>query len=267
MAPNAAPYDIANMSVVTIVVLRSSGSEQRHDAGPLERPRGALALPGRRLRQERADDDERDGRDDAGHHRIAPRGVRLGDRSAEDRAQRRQRGSERYADAVDGRDEQSAERRKGLRVAKRRLAALGIGEQLRDPGDGGDELDADADEHEATKEEQHLDRRREPGQERGERIEKDAERQDAPAPEQIGQIPAEQTEDPAGERRNIEQPPDPHLVLGRSRRGADELQQRRPDDERQHQDLVDVEREADRGDRADQPLGWRESGRGRHGRL
>ena len=74
----------------------------------------------------------------------------------------------------------------------------------------------------------------------------DAPGQHAPAAEAIGEIAAEQPEDAAGKRRDVEQPPDPHLELRRARRGAGQLEQRRPDDQRQHQHLVDVEREADR---------------------
>ena len=89
---------------------------------------------------------------------------------------------------------------------------------------------------------------------RGERVDQDAVGQHAPAAEPVGEIAAEQPEDAAGERRNVEQPADPHLKLRRSGRGARQLQQRGPHDERQHQDFVDVEREADGGDGADQPL-------------
>ena len=44
-------------------------------------------------------------------------------------------------------------------------------------------------------------------------------------------------------------------------RDAEQLRERRPHDERQHQQLVGVEREAERGDAADQPLQRRQSAR------
>ena len=111
---------------------------------------------------------------------------------------------------------------------------------------------------EAAQDQQHLDRGREPGQERRERVDQDAVGQHAAAAEAVGQVAAEQAEDAAGERRDVEQPPDPHLELGRAGHGAGQLEQRRPHDQRQHQEFVDVEREADRGDGADQPLDRRQ---------
>ena len=64
-----------------------------------------------------------------------------------------------------------------------------------------------------------------------------------------------------GDGREPEQESRPLRVRGRPGRRLDQLPERRADDERQHQELVDVEREADRGDYADQPLG---SGEMRH---
>ena len=92
-------------------------------------------------------------------------------------------------------------------------------------------------------------------------INQDAVGQHAPPAEPIGEIPAEQAENASRKRRDVEQPAHPHLKLRRAGRRACQLQQRRPDDERQHQDFVDVEGESDGGDGADQPLHGRQPGR------
>ena len=65
---------------------------------------------------------------------------------------------------------------------------------------------------------------------------------------------------PPRDRRHVQQRADPVVDRrGCSARTPQQLRQRRPHDERQHQQLVGVEREAERGDRADQPLQRREA--------
>ena len=99
-------------------------------------------------------------------------------------------------------------------------------------------------------------RRREAGGERRERVEQDAPDQHAPPAEAVGQVAAEQAEDAAGERRHVEQQAHPGVERRACpARTPSSSTQRRPHDQRQHQQLVDVEREAERGDDADQPLG------------
>ena len=73
---------------------------------------------------------------------------------------------------VDSRHEDAADRSEGLRVADDGFAPFRIGKQLREPGDGGDELHADADERAAAPEEQlraprWQSRRRRPRRRRG----------------------------------------------------------------------------------------------------
>ena len=164
-----------------------------------------------------------------------------------------------HAKAVHRGHEQAANRRKRLRVAQHLLAPRRLGKELREPRHSRDELDADADEYQTAQEQQHLDARGKSGRERRAGVDQDAEGQDTPAAKQIGQVAAEQPEDAAGEGRDIKQAAHPHLELRRPGRGSCELDQRRPDNQRQHQNLVDVEREADRGHRADQPLDGREA--------
>ena len=243
-----------------MVVRRSSGENSAAMLGRWSVPASFLLVPDRRLRQKRPDEDERDRRDDAGHQRVSPRRVRIGNGGAEGRNGRQACGV-RHREPVRRRHEQTAERRERLRVAEHFLAPLRFREQLGEPGHRRHEFDAHADEHETPKDEQHLDRGREARYEGGDGVDQDAVGQHAPPSEAIGQIPAEQAEDTAGKRGDVEHPPDPHLILGRSRHRARQLQQGRTDNERQHQDFVDVEGEADRGNRADQPLDRRQPSR------
>jgi hypothetical protein len=68
---------------------------------------------------------------------------------------------------------------------------------------------------------------------------------------------------PPANAGTVKQPANPHLELRRARRRARQLEQRRPDDERQHEDFIDIERETDGGNRADHPLHRRQP----HGRV
>ena len=235
------------MIVVTIVVRRRSPLEDRAQARALERARLLLLLPRGRLGQERPDQDQRQRGDDAGDERVAPGLVPATDLRQRVRVVDRQ--------VVGARDQQPSDRREGLRPAQHRLAPLGVREQLGDPRHRGHELHRDAHEGGAAEEEQHLRRGGEAGGERRERVEQDAPHQHAAPPEEVGQVAAEQAEGPSRERRHPEQPADPGVELGAARRRAEQLQQRRPRDQRQHQQLVDVEGEAEGGDEADQPLG------------
>ncbi len=221
--------------------------EDRRQARPLQRPGFLLLLPGRGLRQEGADDDQRDGGDDARDQRVAPRRVAPGDRG--------QGLGEVDGEEVGARHHQAAHRGEGLGPAQHRFAPPGLGEQLGQPRDRRHELDAHADEGRAAEEEQPADRGREARGHRGERVEQDAPDEDAATAEQVGEVAAEQAEDPAGDRGQPEEPPHPEVELRGARLRAEEIEERRPHDEGQHQQLVDVEGEAERGDEADQPLG------------
>jgi hypothetical protein len=86
--------------------------------------------------------------------------MRIGDAALHaEAADRRQVRRVRDTESIGGRDHQPAERRKRLRIPEHAFALVWLREQLRQPGDGGDELDTDADEDETAKHEQHLDRR------------------------------------------------------------------------------------------------------------
>ena len=106
---------------------------------PLERARFALLCPHRRLRQERADENQRDRGNQSRHQRVAPRRVLI-DRV--DRTQERQEAGHRNrrkararldGDAVGHRDEQTADRRKrhAAAAARRRSGSAHAAEQSR----------------------------------------------------------------------------------------------------------------------------------------
>ena len=99
-----------------------------------------------------------------------------------------------------------------------------------------------------------------PGADRRERVEQDAPDQHAAPAEAIGEIAAEQPEGAADDRRHPEEHADPVVEVRRPGTSAGQLADGRADDERRHQHFVDVEREAERGDGADQPLLWGQTG-------
>ena len=147
-----------------------------------------------------------------------------------------------------------------------------IGEELRQPGHGGDKLDAHPDEHEAAADQQHRQARGKPGRQGGEGIEENAESEDEAPAEQVGEVAPQEAEDAADERRNEEQRPRPADVGRRAgneirhpfRAHAAERGERRLDDQWKHQQLIDIECEADCRDRADEPAGHRQLARGGH---
>ena len=126
------------MSVVTIVVCRNSGVKSSRETRSPERARHASSVPDRRLGQERTNDDQRNGRDEARHQRVAPRFV-----PAADLGKRR---AIRDHQIVGAGHHQPAERAERLRVADDLFAPFAIGEEFGEPRDGGDELHADANE-------------------------------------------------------------------------------------------------------------------------
>ena len=106
----------------------------------------------------------------------------------------------------------------------------------------------------AAPEQEPLDRGGVAGGQRRERVEQDAPHQHAAASEQIGEVTAQQAEDAAGHRGDVLQRPDPRIDLEAVRRHAEQIGERRPHDERQHQQFVAIEREAERRHAADDPL-------------
>jgi hypothetical protein len=152
----------------------------------------------------------------------------------------------------------AAERSEGLGVPDDALALHGIVEQLREPCDGGDELDAHADERAAAPEEEPVDRRCESGCERSERVDQDAPDQHAAASKEVGEVSTDQSEDAACDGGHVLHRPDPRIDGKAIGFGAEEFRERWPHDERQHQQFVGVEGEAQGGDSADGPLQWRQ---------
>src|SRR5215208_2419133 len=120
-------------------------------------------------------------------------------------------------------------------------------EQLGQPGGGGDELDTHADEGGAAQDQQPRQAGGEASRKRRKGVDEDAPGQDAAAAETIGEVAAEQTKYAATHRRDVEQQPQPTAVFGGAELESAELGQRRPIDERKHQQLIGVERESNRG--------------------
>ena len=228
------------------------GIEELGEARALERAGPLLFLPCRRLWEKRPDDDQGNGWNHAGHQRVPPRFVSA--------AHQRKVFSVRRDHVVGASDHEAAQRSQRLRVSDHRLTLFRVREELREPRDRRDELDAHAHERAAAPEQQPLHRRRVAGGERRERVEQDAPHEHTAASEQVGEVAAEQAEDPACDRRHIKEDADP-VVDGRvARWHAQQRLERRAHDERQHQQHVRVEGEADGGDDADQPLQRCETG-------
>ena len=229
-----------------MVVRRSSGVKSAAIDGRRNVPAAFFLQPGRRLRQEWTDDDERQRGNDAGDQRVAPRRVAAGNRG-----QRRAVGD---CDVVGAGDQQAADRRERLRVAEGLFTLPGVGEDLGDPRHRRHELDEHADVGGRAEEQQHPDVGGEAGGHRRERIDQNAPHQHAAPAEPVGQVAADQAECAADQRRDPEEHADPEIEAGRAGFLAGQLANRRSDHERRHQDFVDVERETEGGNRADQPL-------------
>jgi hypothetical protein len=104
-----------------------------------------------------------------------------------------------------------------------------------------------------------LNRRGKAGRERAESVEQDAPHEHAPPAEQIGEVTPEQPEDASSHGRHKLDVSDPFVDEGAVRRDAQQLGEPGPHDQRQHQQLVGVEEEADGGNDHDEPLHERES--------
>ena len=226
--------------------------EEFGEAGAFEETGGAFGFPDRGFREERPDDDERDGWDEAGDERVAPCLVVAVDGG--------EGGGGGDAPFVDGGDEEATEGGEGLGEAEDLFLLFFVGEEFSEPCDGGDEFDADADEDAAAEGEEHGEAGGVAGGAGTECVEEDAPCEDAAAAEAVGEPAAEEAEDAAGDGGDEEEETGPFLVF----RGADgELAEREKgglDDQGQHEEFVDVEREADAGDDADEPLSGGETG-------
>ena len=201
------------------------GAEQFADAGPLERASRLLLGPHGALGQERPDEDQRQGGDDAGDECVPPGLVVAVDRRQCQRELRREDVGQAH--------EQTTERGKRLRPPERTLPLPRVGEQFGEPCHRGHEFHAYADEHEAAEEQQLRQRRGKPRRQRRQRVEQDAEREHPPPPQQVGEVAAQQTEDAAGDRGHEEQSPRPLRVFGRTRHEQRHARSRRASQRRE----------------------------------
>src|SRR5437763_15533689 len=103
----------------------------------LQGPTYILLLPGWRFRQERANYDQRQRWHNARDEHVTPGSV-----SSPDRWQGFDMCDDQFVCAC---DHQPANRREGLGVSEDALAPLRVLKKLREPGPGGDILDADPD--------------------------------------------------------------------------------------------------------------------------
>ena len=86
-------------------------------------------------------------------------------------------------------------------------------------------------------------------------VKQNAPHQDAPAPQQIDQITAQQAEDAARNRRNIKENSHPLIENRGPGVRRQHFGERGPHDQRENQKRVRIERKTDGGHRTDQPFG------------
>ena len=267
MAQGAVPKVEAKPMVVRMVVLRRPGRRTAIEAGAFEAAGGAFGGPDGGLGEEGADEDERDGGDDAGHERVPPRAScppRMAGREWAQAAMPRLAQDGEH-DAADG-----AER---LGVAEDFFAAfLCLGESS-----AGCATAATNSTQTPMKMRQRqkrssgrvvANRRRRAGRQR---VEKDGPGEDAASAQEVGEVAAQEAEGSADVRRGRRRveslaqwekfSPVGSQESGRCARGM-EGGDGGLDDEREHQQLVGVKEEADAGDEADEPLHGSESGGG-----
>ena len=248
-------------------------AEEFADAGATQRASCFLFGPHRALRQERPNQDQRQRRDHAGDERVAPGIVAS--------LNRRQQIGKPCRQHVGQSHQQSAQGRERLRPSKRPFALVAVGEKFGQPSDRRHKLNTHPDEHEAAEKQQHRQAGGKPRQERRERIEQNAVGENAASAPQIGQIATEQAKHTTGERRHEKQragpagvalaagAPQPQRLSLRHPAGHQfrhgrlaQFRDGRLDDQRQHQQFVDVKREAERRDRTYEPTGERQFSRG-----
>ena len=237
--------------------------KQRGQAWAFELAGVLFLLPLGRFRQEGADDNQRDGGDQSAHQCVAPNGcvasVRYGTKNAGEPVRHHRQPAAGAGDlrkvAVNNRHREAAYRGEGLGVAQNFFALHAVGEQFRQPGHRRHKLHAHTDEHEAPEKEQLIRRGGKARAKRRHRIKQYAVSQHSPSAKQICQVTAQQTKDAAANGRHKKDNPKPMRKLRRARPHPRQVHQRILADQRQHQQLVDVEQKPQRGDEADQPLG------------
>ena len=188
--------------------LAKRGLKQFGKAGPLQSARSLLLLPRRGFGQKRANDDQRNGGNHAGHERVTPGFV-----SAVDRGQRFAIG---HGQIVRGGDHHAADRRQSLRIPQHVFALISVGKRFRQPRHRGHKFHAHADKCRAAQEQQHGERRHVTRGQRRDGVEQYAPDEHAPAPQQIREISADQAKDAASDRRHVEQQAGPRIEFGRT---------------------------------------------------
>src|SRR5437868_6635241 len=108
-----------------------------------------------------------------------------------------------------GANEQPPSRCEALVIAKHRFSLFALREQLGEPRGGGNEFDGDADESAATEQQERERRRCISGGTCARAIKQDAPKQDPAAAQQVYKIAAEQSENTAGDGRDIKKYADP----------------------------------------------------------
>ncbi len=158
-------------------------------------------------------------------------------------------------------------------VAQNFFALHAVGKQFRQPRHRRHKLHAHADEHEAPEKEQLIRRGGKARAKRRHRIKQNAVSQHPPSSKKVSQITAEQTKDATADCRHKKDDPKPMRKLRRARPHAGQVAQSILADQRQHQQLINIEQKPQRGDEANQPLGAGEfqfgsgSRIGAHGRV
>src|SRR5229473_2359928 len=210
--------------------------EKLENARPLQRSISLLLFPDGRFGQKRADQNQRNSRKKSRYGRVTPRLVTSMDRG--------QAMTIRYGEIISTADQQPARGCECLRISDHSFPSLPFRKKLGKPGGGRNKFDRDTDES-PTAEDQHLQGGARIGRGKSGKAEQQyAPEQHAAAAQSIDQIPAEQTEDAPSDGGDIKEHADPMIEDRTARFGGEQLAQSRPDNQRQHQEFVRVERKS-----------------------
>ena len=135
------------------------------------------------------------------------------------------------------------------------FALFGLREDLGQPSHGGHEFHTNTHEDKTAANEELRQTGRKSGSEGPEGIDEDAPGQDAAATEFVRQPPPQETEDAACQRGDKKEVSSPIAKCRRARHQAPQAEQCWLDDQRKHEQLVDIEGKADGSDDANEPLG------------
>ena len=180
-------------------------------------------------------------------------------------------------------NQQSTERRKGLSPSQHFFALLMIWKQFREPCDSRNKLHTHTDEHTAAEEQEVIESGRKSGGTSSKGIKQNAEGQHAATTESVSQPATPKSKNSAGKGWHEEQHTSPLHIVDAARQPESHCRglchpglhglfnQRRAerghrgfDNERQHQQLINIKSKADRSDRANKPLDGSQS-KGRSG--